>query len=70
MTPCCPALPGRVTVIAGISGIALVADLVAAGQKADECLALHRTSSRRTIPSAYDESWDDILLQRCVWQRG
>ncbi|MGH3552925.1 MAG: PucR family transcriptional regulator, partial [Mycobacterium sp.] len=57
------ALPDRVTMLAGISGAAEVADLPAARQEADECLALHEVSSRATAP-AYDESWDEILLQR------
>lgn len=57
------ALPDRVTVIAGISGVAEVADLPAARQEADECLALHDVSPN-AAPPAYDESWDDILLQR------
>lgn len=57
------ALPERVTVLAGISGAAEVSDLAAARQEADECLALHEVSSRATTP-VYDESWDDILLQR------
>ena len=58
------ALPERVTVLAGISGPALVADLAAARREADECLALHEVSARGATPAAYDESWDDILLQR------
>lgn len=57
------ALPEHVTVLAGISGAAEVADLAAARQEADECLALHETSPG-SAPPAYDESWDDILLQR------
>ncbi len=57
------ALPENVNVLAGISGAAEVADLVAGRQEVDECLALHEVSSRATIP-VYDESWDDILLQR------
>ena len=57
------ALPEQVTALAGISGAAEVADLAAARQEADECLALHEVSPRATTP-AYDESWDDILLQR------
>jgi hypothetical protein len=57
------ALPEGATVLAGISGAAGVADLVAARREADECLALHEVSSRAT-PPAYDESWDEILLQR------
>lgn len=56
------ALPERVTVIAGISGVAELADLAAARQEADECLALHEMSPT-AAPPAYDESWDDILLQ-------
>ncbi|HET6735818.1 PucR family transcriptional regulator [Mycobacterium sp.] len=58
------ALPERVTLLAGISGAAVVADLVAARQEADECLALHEMWPRGATPPAYDESWDDILLQR------
>ena len=57
------ALPEGVTVLAGISGVAEVADLAAARDEADECLALHETTSGPT-PPAYDESWDEILLQR------
>lgn len=57
------ALPERVTVLAGISGVAEVADLPAACQEAAECMALHEMSPSAT-PPAYDESWDDILLQR------
>ncbi|MGH3558116.1 MAG: PucR family transcriptional regulator [Mycobacterium sp.] len=57
------ALPDRVTMLAGISGAAEVADLPAARQEADECLALHEVSPSGT-PPAYDESWDEILLQR------
>jgi hypothetical protein len=58
------ALPDGVTVVAGISGPAEVSDLVAARQEADECLALHEAWPRDSVPPAYDESWDDILLQR------
>ncbi|WP_396928147.1 PucR family transcriptional regulator [Mycolicibacterium sp.] len=58
------ALPERVTVVAGISEVADVADLVAARQEADECLALHEISPPDTPPPAYGDSWDDILLQR------
>lgn len=57
------ALPEQVTVIAGISGVAEVTDLAAARLEADECLALH-DASPTAVPPAYDESWDDILLQR------
>jgi hypothetical protein len=58
------ALPEDTTVLAGISGPAELADLVAARQEADECLALHEEWSVSALPPAYDESWDDILLQR------
>jgi hypothetical protein len=57
------ALPEGVTVLAGISGPADVGDLPAGRREADECLALEEVSSR-DAPTAYDESWDDILLQR------
>lgn len=58
------ALPANVTVSAGISGVAAAADLPAGRQEADECLALHETQPDDTAPPAYDESWDEILLQR------
>jgi hypothetical protein len=58
------ALPEQVTLAAGISGVAEIADLVSARQEADECLAMHETSSAGTAPPAYDESWDDVLLHR------
>ena len=58
------ALPELATVLAGISGTAEVADLAAARDEADECLALHEVTSRSSAPPAYDESWDEILLQR------
>ncbi len=58
------ALPDGVTMAAGISGAALVADLPTARNEADECLALHDGSQPDSAPVAYDESWDDILLQR------
>lgn len=57
------AIPEQVTVLAGISGAATVTELAAARHEADECLALHEVTSRPT-PPAYDESWDEILLQR------
>ncbi|GAB2994330.1 PucR family transcriptional regulator [Mycobacterium bourgelatii] len=57
------ALPDQVTLLAGISGAARVADLAAARHEADECLALHEVSPE-TAPPVYDESWDDILLHR------
>ncbi|MCT2584821.1 PucR family transcriptional regulator [Actinophytocola gossypii] len=58
-------LPAHVTVSAGIGGPASAADLPAGRQEADECLALHETRAPGdSEPPAYDESWDDILLQR------
>ena len=57
-------LPGDLTVVAGISAVAEPADLPAARQEADECLALHELRAAGTVPPAYDESWDEILLQR------
>lgn len=58
------ALPARLTMRAGISGTAGFGELPAARDEADECLALHemRPGSRSAV--TYDESWDDILLQR------
>ncbi|OBI90092.1 CdaR family transcriptional regulator [Mycobacterium sp. 1245805.9] len=56
------AMPEAVGVTAGISGPADVAVLAAARREADECLALHE--SRGGVPPAYDEAWDEILLQR------
>ncbi len=58
------ALPDGVRLFAGISGAAGETDLVAARQEADECLALHEVWHQGAPPPAYDESWDDILLQR------
>ncbi|MET8796977.1 helix-turn-helix domain-containing protein [Nocardia sp. NPDC004568] len=58
------ALPGRVTLSAGIGGPATAADLPASRQEADECLALHEQGSADIPYPAYDESWGDILLQR------
>jgi len=57
------ALPDGMTMVAGISGVALVADLPTARDEADECLALQEGAHLGAVP-AYDESWDDILLQR------
>jgi len=57
-------LPDRLTVLAGISKAAEPTDLPAARQEADECLALHETKQPNASPPAYDESWDEILLQR------
>ncbi len=58
------ALPDRLTVLAGISKAAVTTDLPAARQEADECLALHEVGPSNAPPPAYDESWDEILLQR------
>lgn len=58
------ALPDGLTMVAGISGAALLADLPAARHEADECLALNEGARSGAVPAAYDESWDDILLQR------
>lgn len=58
------ALPAHLTLSAGISALAASEDLPAARQEADECLALHETRRRGSTPPAYEESWDDILLQR------
>ncbi|ORV91596.1 PucR family transcriptional regulator [Mycobacterium interjectum] len=58
------ALPEAVDVAAGVSGPAEATDLIAARREADECLALHELAARGGAPPAYDEAWDDILLQR------
>jgi hypothetical protein len=58
------ALPANLTLSAGISALAASEDLPAARQEADECMALHETRHRSSVPPAYEESWDDILLQR------
>ncbi|WP_336207312.1 PucR family transcriptional regulator [Nonomuraea sp. LPB2021202275-12-8] len=55
-------LPRRVTVLAGVGGPAEPAQLPSSRQEADESLAL-----RAALPGpavVYDESWDEILLQR------
>lgn len=49
---------------AGIGAAATAGDLPASRQEADECLTLHQTRGPDVPPPAYDESWDDILLQR------
>ena len=58
------ALPGQVTVVAGIGGAATFAELPASRQEADECVALHEAQPGGDAAIAYDESWDDILVQR------
>ncbi|MGN7781026.1 PucR family transcriptional regulator [Mycolicibacterium sp. 22603] len=57
-------LPGQATLMAGISGVAEAGDLAAARWEADECLALHEAGAPDLAPPAYDESWDDLVLQR------
>ncbi|MGV0793572.1 PucR family transcriptional regulator [Mycolicibacterium sp. XJ1819] len=57
-------LPDEISVLSGISGPALPAELATARLEADECLALHEVSDAQRPPPAYDESWDDILLYR------
>lgn len=56
-------LPGHVTVAAGIGGPATVTEIPASRQEADESLALHATRPDDP-PVCYDESWDQIVLQR------
>ncbi|MBW4716789.1 PucR family transcriptional regulator [Saccharothrix obliqua] len=58
------ALPRQVAVWAGVGGTARAPDLPAARQEADECLALHEARTPEDRVPAYDEAWDDILLQR------
>ncbi|WIV55950.1 PucR family transcriptional regulator [Amycolatopsis nalaikhensis] len=58
------AVEPRGTLRAGISAPAEAGDLPAARREADECLALHETRPADLVPPAYEESWDDILLQR------
>ncbi|WP_019973104.1 CdaR family transcriptional regulator [Mycobacterium sp. 141] len=57
------ALPAQVTLLAGVSGPATVAELAPARREAEECLALHEVRRTGSVP-VYDEAWDDILLQR------
>ncbi len=56
-------LPRGTAVVAGISGPAGAGELASARREADECLALHELDPDAE-PPAYDESWDDVLLQR------
>ncbi|HEY7596986.1 MAG TPA: helix-turn-helix domain-containing protein [Actinophytocola sp.] len=58
------ALPAHLMLSAGISAPAASEELPAARQEADECLALHETRGAGSRPPVYEESWDDILLQR------
>ncbi|MGI5154734.1 PucR family transcriptional regulator [Microbispora sp. CA-102843] len=61
-------LPSRVRVAAGIGAAASAAELPVSRREAEECLALHERDASHAVPPsgppAYDESWDDILLQR------
>jgi hypothetical protein len=57
------ALPAPVTLLAGVSGPAIAAELALARREAEECLALHEVRGTGAAP-VYDEVWDDILLQR------
>jgi sugar diacid utilization regulator len=57
-------LPEQATISAGISGVAAAAELALACPEADECLALHEARSSDGPAPAYDESWQDVLLQR------
>lgn len=58
------ALPAQLAIVAGISGSARATELATARSEADECLALHETRPCGAEPPAYDQSWDEILLQR------
>lgn len=55
-------LPPGTDVVAGISGPAATGELAAARAEADECLALHENAGGD--PPAFDQAWDDVLLQR------
>jgi hypothetical protein len=57
------ALPEQVTVQAGVSAPAAATELAVARTEADECLALQEGTPYAITP-AYDESWDDVVLQR------
>ncbi|PXY29134.1 PucR family transcriptional regulator [Prauserella coralliicola] len=56
-------LPAHVTPAAGIGAPAEPGEIPASRQEADESLALH-TTRPGTPAVCYDESWDEILLQR------
>ncbi|WP_433868568.1 PucR family transcriptional regulator [Saccharopolyspora sp. CA-218241] len=56
-------LPGHLTTVAGIGAPATPDQLPASRSEADECLALH-ASRHAGPPISYDESWDQVLLQR------
>ncbi|MFJ2029044.1 PucR family transcriptional regulator [Streptosporangium sp. NPDC087985] len=57
-------LPRQVTVFAGIGGAAEPAQLPASRQEADESLALRAARPGAAPAVVYDESWDEILMQR------
>ncbi|WP_219508497.1 PucR family transcriptional regulator [Nonomuraea ceibae] len=57
-------LPRRVTLMAGVGGPAVPAQLPASRQEADESLALRAARPDGDLAVVYDESWDAILLQR------
>lgn len=57
-------MPEGIFVRAGVSSVATILELPAARDEADECLALHELRPDLADAVAYDESWDDILLQR------
>ena len=58
------ALPGEVATTAGIGGPADVNELTTSRKEAEESLAVHalRAGSEKAV--CYDESWDEILLER------
>ena len=58
------ALPGELTLLAGISAIAAPAELASARREADECLALRERNGTADPAPAYDESWDSVVLGR------
>ncbi|GAA3128919.1 PucR family transcriptional regulator [Streptosporangium carneum] len=57
-------LPRQVTVLAGIGGAAEPTQLPSGRQEADESLALRAARPGDGPAVVYDESWDEILLQR------
>ncbi|MEY9214946.1 helix-turn-helix domain-containing protein [Thermobifida halotolerans] len=56
--------PGDVVVHAGIGGAVGLDRLPQSRQEADESLALHAARPRSEHAVVYDESWDEILLER------
>ncbi|MGJ7908055.1 PucR family transcriptional regulator [Actinopolyspora sp. H202] len=57
-------LPEHVTIAAGIGAPATPGQLPTSRNEADESLALHTTRKGAITAVSYDESWDQILLQR------